>query len=102
MSLIHIKILHAKKPTFTELETVPKDLMAEFTVVGEHVSADTDTNVAMNKAFDATQNLEEPWKEGVRSTSVGDIFLVTEDDADTTQIYSVDNVGFSLKGNYNA
>jgi hypothetical protein len=82
MKNIYMQLWHAKVPTFTEIDVLPNSLNKDYVIVDQRtiIVADGATNLdAADAYYAATQNLEESWKEGTRSTSVGDLMVVLDD-----------------------
>ena len=100
-----IKLYHAIKPNFKPLTEVPANMdnfvhVASFQPergVGAKV-----THSMLEIAFAKTQNtpdLEAGWKLGTRSTAVGDLILVEDDQVPNQHDYhGVDHVGFNTLG----
>lgn len=85
-----IAVFHAIKPTFVDFLPLPP--LCEFKPVALFECEED----KMDKVYEWTQNIDESWnpKEPSRSTSVGDLFLVSREDG-TLQWYQVASIGFT-------
>ena len=84
--MISIQIWHRKFPTFQVPKELPDDLNVEYTKVSEMSFPDVEVRLALELAFERSQNTEVSWDiPHTRSTSVGDLMLV---EIGTTGAYS--------------
>lgn len=108
LNRIEVHVWHYKKPMISDMlsgcTTLPTEaqIKGAYSPVAEIVYAmgPRDIDRSLEDAFRNTQNIDKPWAEGQRSTSVGDLFLVKANDfgPDKFSVLAVNNIGFSFLG----
>ena len=93
-----LQLWHATTPTFQRVDALPAfpfDLNVDFTRV-EDFSIESDSLVhAMQTLYERTQNIDTLWRANTRSTSVGDLLVLTDHTLAGVEIFGVDYVGFN-------
>jgi hypothetical protein len=86
----YVEICFAKEPTFSPDVSV-SNISTTHTHAGTMLVSGRNVLDALGTVFEKTQNIDNSWKEGWRSSSVGDVFHVED-----YGYYVVDNIGFNL------